>query len=135
MADGPRRWLRAAPLAPVGVALWAFLVATLHLMSRGRADLPASCQLKRFTGVPCPTCGGTRSTFALVRGQLLEAVAWNPWIVLMHALILLSLVAWIFKKPHLNLLARLFARPKLAVIVLLVSLGSNWVYVLLTQLD
>ena len=36
------------------------------------------CPLRTLTGVPCPTCGGTRALVAAVRGEWFEAVGWNP---------------------------------------------------------
>jgi hypothetical protein len=34
--------------------------------------------LTAFTGIPCPTTGGTRSVFAALQGHWLEAFLWNP---------------------------------------------------------
>jgi hypothetical protein len=39
--------------------------------------LPA-CPLRTLTGVPCPTCGTTRAGLALVRGDILGALHFNP---------------------------------------------------------
>lgn len=33
------------------------------------------CPLRHWTGIPCPTCGMTRSFMAIVRGDLSQAVA------------------------------------------------------------
>ncbi|MFT5107954.1 MAG: hypothetical protein ACI8XO_004797 [Verrucomicrobiales bacterium] len=120
--------------AAVATSLWLLLVAALHLLTRNSAAVvPPSCNLKRLTGVPCPTCGGTRSTFALVQGKVFEAIAFNPWIVALHLMIFFALVAWLLRRPQLNAFAYFLKRPKLAVVVLLGSLAANWVYVLLTQ--
>ena len=34
--------------------------------------------LKAFTGIPCPTTGGTRSLVALMRGEWQQSLLWNP---------------------------------------------------------
>ncbi|AFY45626.1 hypothetical protein Nos7107_5111 [Nostoc sp. PCC 7107] len=35
------------------------------------------CPIRHFTGIPCPTCGMTRSFMAIGRGDLSQAVAEN----------------------------------------------------------
>ena len=60
-------WAMAAAAA-VALAPLAPLFATL---------LPA-CPLHLLTGVPCPSCGVTRSALHLAHGELLAALAVNP---------------------------------------------------------
>ena len=49
-----------------------------------------TCPLLALTGLDCPFCGGTRSSLALVRGDLIEALDYNAlWIVA------LPLVVWL----------------------------------------
>jgi hypothetical protein len=52
------------------------------------------CFLKTATGLPCPACGTTRAVDALLGGQLVEAVQWNPFGVPV-TLILLFAPLWI----------------------------------------
>lgn len=40
------------------------------------------CPLRALTGVPCPFCGMTRGTIALVHGDVLGALALNPGVLL-----------------------------------------------------
>lgn len=40
--------------------------------------LPSTCPFLRLTGYPCPTCGMTRSTIALVHANLSRSIAFNP---------------------------------------------------------
>jgi hypothetical protein len=37
-----------------------------------------SCTFKGLTGLPCPTCGSTRSIVHLAHGELLSSLAMNP---------------------------------------------------------
>lgn len=41
------------------------------------------CPLYRFTGVRCPSCGGTRAFYELVRLHPLRAFYYNPLLVLL----------------------------------------------------
>lgn len=48
------------------------------------ATLP--CPLRSVTGIPCPLCGMTTASVALVRGRWAEAVAANPLVLLLAAM-------------------------------------------------
>lgn len=37
-----------------------------------------ACPFKALSGLPCPTCGGTRAFVAAVSGNLRAAISWNP---------------------------------------------------------
>lgn len=37
------------------------------------------CLIKHFTGIPCPSCGSTRSVVSLLHGDLPGAFFWNPF--------------------------------------------------------
>lgn len=43
--------------------------------------LGISCPIKRFLGVPCPTCGTTRALFALMQGDFQRYVYYQPMAV------------------------------------------------------
>lgn len=42
------------------------------------ASLARPCVFHSVTGMPCPTCGATRSVLALLDGRLVDALAFNP---------------------------------------------------------
>lgn len=50
------------------------------------------CPLRRTTGVPCPVCGMTTGTFAMVRGDVLAAFLANPLAPLLFAVVLLAFI-------------------------------------------
>lgn len=47
------------------------------------AGLP--CPLRSVTGIPCPLCGMTTASVALVRGEVGDALAANPMVVVLAA--------------------------------------------------
>lgn len=124
---------RRAPLAIAFLVLWIAAVIASQAVSSGEEAGPTTCKLRAVTGVPCPTCGGTRSTFSLFRGDISGAIAHNPWIVGMHLCVVISLLAMLLRRPRWNIISRLSRQPKIAVPLLLISLGLNWIYVLRTQ--
>ncbi len=36
------------------------------------------CMFRSITGVPCPSCGMTRSVTTIARGNIINAMWWNP---------------------------------------------------------
>jgi hypothetical protein len=93
------------------------------------------CIIKQATGIPCPSCGSTRSVEALLHGNVLEALKWNPLGFLLFVLLII-LPIWIvfdvigskkslhgfFKKSEKFLNKRLIA--VIAVLLLL----ANWIW-------
>lgn len=106
-------------LVSAGVALGIF-VATR--MSSGA--LPAfTCALKKFTGIPCPACGGTRCLAACGRLDLASAFSWNP-LVAIGAITLLSWSALALATPAAaSRMTAFFTARKVAALA-----GANWLY-------
>ena len=69
----------------------AALVGTVMAVWGQQVERSAFCYLRRNIGLPCPTCGGTHSTLALVRGDLASAWVANPLVA--AAALLLALWA------------------------------------------
>jgi hypothetical protein len=57
------------------------------------------CPLRTLTGVPCPFCGATRGTIALLHGDLLHSLVLNPGVVLAVA----ALVLLLWRRPRFSL--------------------------------
>jgi hypothetical protein len=51
------------------------------------------CRFRALTGLPCPTCGATRGAAALLRGDVGEAFAMNPLLMLVAAAVAVLLLA------------------------------------------
>ncbi len=84
----------AASAGPRPVRWWRgsfTLLAPLLLF--GAADVAGVvlCPLRNATGVPCPGCGLTRATWAVLRGDWAEAARLHPLVF-----VLSPLVAWVW---------------------------------------
>jgi hypothetical protein len=66
------------------------------------------CVFKGLTGIPCPTCGSTRSVVHLAHGDILSALAMNPLttLCLFAAIVyfIASLISVVFDLPRINFL-------------------------------
>jgi len=64
------------------------------------------CVFKGLTGIPCPTCGSTRSVVHLAHGDILTALALNPLttLCLLAAIVyfIASLISVTFDLPRIN---------------------------------
>ncbi len=66
-----------------GIIVFArFVSPYLHLLP--------DCTFHTVTGIPCPTCGSTRSIVELSNGRLLDALGYNP----LFTLFAVGLVCW-----------------------------------------
>lgn len=65
--------------------LWggaALFCAAAAPFARDLAAGAPACAFRAISGVPCPTCGGTRALLALAQLDLGAALAWNPLVTL-----------------------------------------------------
>lgn len=78
---------------PVRKASIVFLGAGIAVRSFGLDHLAigSTCPLLRFTGVPCPLCGGTRAVAALFDAQFSRSIAFNPAVIVIA---LIGALAW-----------------------------------------
>lgn len=70
---------------------WLFLNATSPQLQKTETSV---CIMKHVTGIPCPSCGSTRSVLAILQGDFSGALHWNP-LGFILILGLLSLPLWI----------------------------------------
>jgi hypothetical protein len=111
------------------VAVWGGLVLTAVCLSRWTGvDVPL-CPLKHFTGLPCPTCGGTRGVLALADGRVHDAFLFNP---LLFAAMVAAAVDLLGRAIFARRL-RLDASPRQRTamwIALIVLVLLNWAYLI-----
>jgi len=84
------------PLVVISV-LYVFSIAALAWIKNHTDYGFTPCLLKNVTGVPCFLCGGTRASLALIQGDVIRSLLFNPlvclgWLLLV-ALFLLKVIA------------------------------------------
>ena len=132
-------WRRLEPLEVDHEALW-LLVGGASLCLLGVAlvtpgiQLPR-CAFKTITGLPCPTCGVTRTIIALSRGDVDRAMFMNPLaailcaggvLYLLYAAVVLALRLPRFRPTVSAAGARLVRIGAVAVI------ATNWIWLIAT---
>ncbi|MBY0263189.1 MAG: DUF2752 domain-containing protein [Phycisphaerales bacterium] len=121
------RGLTAGPLLAMG--LWALLVLEAIAVERATGRAVPTCMFKRVTGYPCATCGSTRATMLLARGEVAGAAAMNPLFV--GALVIaVVVVVWRVLRGPRSASSRWRWSGPWGVAVLLLAVGANWAYVL-----
>ncbi len=69
---------KVSPWVVLVVLCWGAMVAGEILLDRHLGLGMTTCTFRRITGYPCPTCGTTRGSLALLSGHPLVALAFNP---------------------------------------------------------
>jgi hypothetical protein len=116
-----------AALALGAAAVFAKVIVVSHLPL-------FQCWLRKFTGIPCPSCGCTRSLLAWLDGDPGQAFRFNPLFFVGCLAILGWLAIWVVEVfSGWNLLAglRLRLNRRLLWKVGLVLLALNWLYLCL----
>ncbi len=87
--------------------LWAVAIVLVWLAAVELTVLFAPdatmCNFKRWTGVPCPTCGITRGVTSVARGEVAAGFAYNPLFLSVTLGFLLLLAARVAFKRTLRL--------------------------------
>ena len=92
------------------------------------------CLFRSIVGIPCPTCGMTRSSFALAHLDFFEAFRWNPLFMVSvlgftgYAAIVLTLFGCGQRYIHWDLGDRQFQFLRWTIISVILI---NWVYLIL----
>lgn len=109
---------RGANLAALGVALYGLALPFLMpLFERWAPLLVPRCSAQVLFNKPCPLCGVTRGLGALARGEMGQAVAWNPLVVPIAAFLALELAfrATMLLSKRAQIYERRLARPDLTI--------------------
>jgi len=96
---------------------------------------PGVCLIKRVTGIPCPSCGSTRSVLSVLNGDIVAALLWNPFgIIIVCFLVIIPF--WILYDvlSHQNTLfnfynhTELFLKRKWIAIPAIMLVLLNWIW-------
>ena len=92
------------------------------------------CVFHQLTGLPCITCGMTRSAIAFFHAHFLAAFEWNPLVfAFMCGVTTFDLYAFAVvttRAPRLRLIFRSGAEKQYARAIVIAALVLNWVYLL-----
>ena len=94
-------------------------------------QLHAACPLRTLTGIPCPTCGGTRAIVAAARGDWIAALRFNPMLgiagiaLVLGVPLLAGMAVGEWRRPAWDRLATPFVLRLVAAAAL-----ANWLYLI-----
>jgi len=117
--------------------VWAVIVVLGWLALGGAAVWLSSyhdrvvclCLIKRFTGLPCPTCGFTRGVLSLLSGRPGQVWLYNPLLFSVLALfIAVTGIRILFARGLRIRLTR--TEGAVAWLIAAVLLAANWAYVI-----
>ena len=91
------------------------------------------CIFHELTGLPCITCGMTRSAIQFFHGHFLAAWRWNPLVFAVlcgvTAFVIYAFFALVTRAPRLRVVFR-EKEKKYARIILITAFALNWMYLL-----
>lgn len=91
------------------------------------------CAFHRLTGHPCPTCGTTRAALALVHGHVIDAISYNPLIVILgFSFMAGAFIAPFWAQARLPLPVIPRTAWRLLRIAAIAAILVNWAYLLLS---
>ena len=127
------RFYPFAVLAVVSGYTWIILNIVINNISDLSA--PVLCVFKTVTGIPCPSCGSTRSVLSIINGDFSRAMHHNP-IGFILALTLIILPLWLIfdsvtgKRSMQNFYnrAEFYLKKKALIVPLIVIILAIWVW-------
>ena len=95
------------------------------------------CRFADWTGLPCPSCGTTRSLQLLLEGHLAAAWQMQPLafctVTLLGALFIYSILGSIFKWPGLRIVLSGQRERWAALLLAATAVFGNWVYLIFNR--
>ena len=130
-------WRRRSAHGPDHELIW--LAVSVVVLAGGAAWLALSfpwprCPFFAVTGLPCVTCGATRSAIAFLHGDILSALRWNPLAFVAFcgviAFDLYAVIVLVGRMPRLRIVDWTIAEKNAVRIAAITLLALNWIYLL-----
>ena len=121
-------------LMGLSVVPGGLIVLRALTLPRSSPGLPDLCPLHRITGLWCPLCGGTRATRELIHGDVWAALGYNPFALVLEALVVLLVLRWLLayarglRRPLVTGREGVLLGVALAVFAVVRNLPGMWVY-------
>jgi len=120
---------------------YSWLGYNLVITTKPESSAKTVCVIKHTTGIPCPSCGSTRSVISLINGDFSKALYINP-LGFLIAVIMILLPFWIitdlvnkkntlfkfYKKIEIILQKKIIAIPLILIIII------NWIWNIIKEL-
>lgn len=115
------------------LGVFAAFSAAVYWIGRQTGAEWTLCTMKRFTGVPCAGCRGTRAGLRLLAGDIPGAFSFNPLLATLLVLLPVGLALRIGSRRTLRF--ELGKGDKILIPIALVLLFfANWAYVIYMEL-
>ncbi len=130
-----RRRLAGGELDPelVGLSVLAASGACAAVWLAWKFPTPI-CIFHAITGLPCVTCGGTRSVKNLLAGHVGAAFAWNPLVFLSLAgagvFMIYAAAVTAFRMPRLRVVEITASEARALRLAIVLALAANWIYLI-----
>jgi hypothetical protein len=108
---------------------WGALVWAAQLLSRRTGVQSSTCLFKWATGIPCPTCGGTRVVVRAAHGDLGWSFAANPGVFAVIAVTLGLLLLRIVLARRIDFGLGPRGR-RAALVAAILAILLNWAYLI-----
>ena len=117
--------------------IWGAVIASSGLIAALwiRSGLPSPlCPLHALTGIPCPTCGTTRSVAALLQGRTHQAFLLNPLSTTLlfgiSIYVLYAAVVVALRLPRLRWEPLTATESRWLRIAVIILIASNWAWLI-----
>lgn len=117
------------------LAGYSWLIFSIYHTYSVYSESVELCIFKVITGVPCPSCGSTRSVVSFFKGDVYEAIMYNPIGIILAVLIVFTpfwlLYDIIFKRDSLlNFYNKfeIFITGKKIMIIAITLVIANWIW-------
>lgn len=130
-------WRRRASHEPDHELIWLAVSVAAMAAAAGWLALALpwpKCPFLATTGLPCVTCGATRSTIAFLQGDFFAALRWNPLaFVAVCGVAAFDLYATLVlggRMPRLRIVDWTRTEKNVVRIAVISLLALNWIYLL-----